>query len=161
MVVFEQFAPYHRIVATEERIKSYTRIFIIYGIVGNICYAFLPILNYNTCNANKSEHMQKYGISCGLVARYILPFKYDYYPYNIIVIIEEIFVCCLGTSIVMTITMLVCGILTHLTTNLQLLKSMIIEMSEINGKDLELRLKWCVKYHTAIIEYIIRFFSNY
>lgn len=58
----------------------------------------------------------------------------------------------LGTTVVMTITMLVCGILTHVAANLQHLRIMILHISKLEGEDLGKYVNLCVKYHTKIIE---------
>ncbi|KAJ8965909.1 hypothetical protein NQ314_003850 [Rhamnusium bicolor] len=95
--MFEEFIPKPKIEVAEERCKFYARIFTLYGIVGNITYACLPLFSVKKCMENKTKHMIKHGIPCGAIGRCILPFKYDYFPVTQIVIVEEILVSTLGT----------------------------------------------------------------
>ncbi|KAJ8948896.1 hypothetical protein NQ314_008334 [Rhamnusium bicolor] len=99
--IFEEFLPRPIIEETEEKVKFYTIILILYGIFGNICYACLPLISFKDCMKNRTKHMIKYGIPCGTLARYVLPFKHDYFPLTPISIIEEAFVSTLGTYIIL------------------------------------------------------------
>ncbi|KAJ8911875.1 hypothetical protein NQ315_012541 [Exocentrus adspersus] len=58
-----------------------------------------------------------------------------------------------GTLIVMTITMLVCGILIHVSANLNYLKSKIQNLSNIPSDNIMEHVNFCVKYHTAICDF--------
>nr|UTN00905.1 odorant receptor [Semanotus bifasciatus] len=151
--VFEDYLPTSKIKTAEETAKFYTKIFILYGMVGNIMYACLPLLSYADCNKNKSKHMIKYGIPCGVLARYVLPFKHDVYPLAQIIMVQQLVATLLGTIIVLTVTMLVCGILTHASANLDHLKIMILETSHIADSTITAHVNLCVKYHTAIIAF--------
>ncbi|KAJ8975933.1 hypothetical protein NQ317_014893, partial [Molorchus minor] len=151
--LFEEFLPTHLIAETEETAKFYTKIFIGYGIVGNILYGCLPLLTYRDCVEHRSKHMVKYGIPCGPVTRYVLPFSHDWYPLAQLIMVEELFVTSLGTIIVLSITMLICGILTHTSANLEHLKRKILEISDIEDTKVAEHVNWCVKYHTAIISF--------
>ncbi|KAG5870290.1 hypothetical protein JTB14_002058 [Gonioctena quinquepunctata] len=92
------------------------------------------------------------GIPCKVIVRYVLPFKYDVSPYYEIVMLEQVTVAILGTIVVMTISMLVCGILTHIAANLKHLKKMIRYISQVEGDKLNDHINVCVKYHTVILE---------
>nr|UTN00916.1 odorant receptor [Semanotus bifasciatus] len=151
--IFEEFLPQSKIEKAEETAEFYTKIFILYGIVGNIFYACLPLLSYADCNKNRSNHMIKYGIPCGVIARYVLPFKHDFYPLAQFIMVEELFVTIIGTTIVMTVTMLVCGILTHSSANLKHLKTMIKDISYISDSTITAHVNRCVKYHITIIDF--------
>lgn len=156
LALFEEFASKSLILETDESVKFYTKVFIVYGIIGNICYGLLPILGYEECEETRSAHMLNWGIPCGLVVRFLLPFRFDYSPLAEIVALYEIIICILGTTVVIVITMLVCGILIHVTAQLKFLKKNILELSGIeNVEVLERKMKFCIKYHTAIVESVL------
>lgn len=151
LAIFSQYSPQHLIRETDDSIKFYTKLFIIYGIIGNIGYGMSPFLTYTECMKNRSPHMQKYGISCGLVVRFLLPFRSDYSPVSELVIVEEIAVCTLGTTIITMVTMLFCGILLHTTTHLKHLKSLLLLLSKTRDEKLEEEVGFCIKFHTAVL----------
>lgn len=154
LAVFEKFMPKSKTVEIEKSIEFYTKFFIAYGIIGNICYGMMPFLTYHECKENRSVHMERYGIPCGVIVRLVLPFKADTYPVAQIVIVEEIAVCTLGTTIILMITMLICGVLKHTTTHLKHLQELILTLSHVEqkGRKVERKVKFCVMFHTAIVE---------
>ncbi|KAJ8941949.1 hypothetical protein NQ318_013285 [Aromia moschata] len=154
--IFEEYLPPSKIREAEETAKFYTKLFVLYGIVGNVLYSCLPLLSYGECQKNRSSHMIKYGIPCGPITRYVLPFRHDEFPLAQMVIVEEVFVSTLGTTIVMTLTMLVCGILTHASANLKHLKMLLLDTSHVDGEKITRHTNFCVKYHTAIIDFADR-----
>ncbi|XP_044262389.1 odorant receptor 4-like [Tribolium madens] len=157
LALFEKFSSKSIIAETDKSVKFYTKLFIVYGIVGNLCYGLLPILGYKKCHETKSDHMIKYGIPCGLVVRFLFPFKFDYSPLAELVALYEIIICILGTSVVVIITTLICAILLHITVQLKCLKQIILDLSQVSDMEvLEKKMKFCVKYHTAILDYGIR-----
>jgi hypothetical protein len=82
-----------------------------------------------------------------------MPFRFDYSPLAELVALYEITICILVTTVIIVITMLICGVLMHTTAQLGHLKGMILEMSSVTDRDvLEGRMRLCVKYHTAIVE---------
>ncbi|XP_068912467.1 odorant receptor 4-like [Tenebrio molitor] len=98
-----------------------------------------------------------FGIPCGLVVRFLMPFRFDYSPLAELVALYEITICILVTTVIIVITMLICGVLMHTTAQLGHLKGMILEMSSVTDRDvLEGRMRLCVKYHTAIVDYATR-----
>ncbi|RZC42341.1 odorant receptor 67c-like, partial [Asbolus verrucosus] len=154
---FEFYSPMSLIEETENSAKFYTKLFITYGIVGNVCYGLIPLVNYSECQRNRPSHMLTFGIPCGLVVRMVLPFKYDYSPMVQIAALHEIAVCTLGSTIIIIITMLICGVLIHVTSQLKYLKSLISDMSAVtDDTNLQQKIQFCVKFHTAIIDYATR-----
>lgn len=153
LATFENYSPKSLIQKTDESLEFYTKLFIVYGIVGNACYGLLPVLNYDYCQNHKPSHMVKYGIPCGLVVRFLLPFKCDYFPLAELIALHECAICMLGTTVIMVITMLICGVLIHTTTQLKYFRKIIAGLTtQYDTETLEKKMKFCVKFHTAIIE---------
>lgn len=147
---FEKYTPKSLIQETDKRISFYSKCFIIYGVVGNMFYALSPLLSYKSCL--EERHFNKYGISCGTIVSYVLPFKHNYAPWSQIVFLQQYYTCNLGTVIIMTITMLLSGILMHCNTHLQYLESLILKTSTVDRRFIYEHIYYCVKFHTAIIE---------
>ncbi|XP_018570955.1 odorant receptor 49b-like [Anoplophora glabripennis] len=151
--IFEEYIPKVKIEETEDKAKFHTKIFIIYGIMGNIIYDCLPLLTYEDCHKNRSKHMIKYGIPCGGIVHYVLPYKQDTFPLAEITIVNQMLISTVGTLIVMTVTMLVCGILIHVSANLKYLRSMISNLTYTPNNRIMQHVNSCVKYHTMICDF--------
>nr|XP_023018413.1 odorant receptor 85b-like [Leptinotarsa decemlineata] len=150
--IFEDYLPEDEIDKAEKSAKFYTKTFLFYGIIGNGLYESSPFMSFKECRGERTQQMIKLGIPCKVIVRYVLPFKYDTTPFYELVILEQVAVAILGTILVMTISMLVCGILTHIASNLSYLKKIIEDISRVEEPQLKDHVNLCIKYHTIILE---------
>lgn len=138
---------------TEERVVLYGKIFIIYGIVGNLCYASIPLYQKNDCEFWKAK-LHSTNMICGLITRTRLPFDIEQYHLTNVMFCLQLYTCMVITMVVLSITIFLCAILIHLVAEITNLKEMILNVCEENISDMEMRkrLNFCIDYHTTIIE---------
>lgn len=96
MKIFENFLTIQKIKEAESSVKFYTKLFVLYGVVGNCLYDIVPFFTSKDCMKYRTKHMIKFGIACKVLVRYGLPFKYDRSPYYELVIFEQVLVSILG-----------------------------------------------------------------
>ncbi|XP_068901819.1 odorant receptor 43a-like [Tenebrio molitor] len=149
---FTAFSDSSSLVETDRKANLYAKVFLFYGIAGNIVYMTMPYLNIDKCRYQREQNMVDLDIPCGLVTRCWFPFKFDYTPVFEIVFVHQFYTCTMVSVVILNLTMLLCGFLMHITNQLKHLRRFIVELKFPEEKLLE-KLHFCVKYHTAIITY--------
>jgi hypothetical protein len=147
---FTAFSDSSSLVETDRKANLYAKVFLFYGIAGNIVYMTMPYLNRDKCRYQREQNMVDLDIPCGLVTRCWFPFKFDYTPVFEIVFVHQFYTCTMVSVVILDLTMLLCGFLMHITNQLKHLRRFIVELKFPEEKLLE-KLHFCVKYHTAII----------
>ncbi|GLV44631.1 Odorant receptor 67c [Carabus blaptoides fortunei] len=141
--VFEEFGTVEMI-ETEHRASLYTKLFIFYGIFGNLCYLAVPYTNMQACRERKATSMYSADIPCGLITRFRLPFDYQDSWFLYVAVIVQLYACLMATMITLTTTMFLVALLMQVITQMQKLRRLLKENKPIRE---------CIRYHNMIIEY--------
>lgn len=147
---FTKYSKASDLIETDLKANLYTKIFIFYGIVGNVVYMIMPYLNIEKCQIRQKEKMSNFDPPCGLVTRCWFPFKFDYSPVFEIVFVHQFYTCTMVSVIILDLTMLICGILMHITNQLKHLRNFIRNFDCVDQKIVK-DVIYCIKFHTAII----------
>lgn len=150
---FEKYGTKQQMIETEKRASLYSKIFIIYGVLGNLFYLAVPYIDLDSCIKKKLSVKYSRDIPCGLITRFRVPFKYDepqlFYP----AIAIQLFACLMTTIIVLAITMFLIALLMQIITQLKQLRYMLSTLCN-NSKDdvnaIKRKLKKCIEYHILI-----------
>lgn len=140
----------------DQRATFHTKCFLLYTILGIISYVSVPLLTVEVCEDRRSENMKRNGIPCGLVARFRLPFAFDYTPLFQIALAHQIYLVTSITIVIVTITMLLCGLLLFATEQLKYLRSLMLGTCSHHEKTIRDKFRFCIRYHTVIIKYVPR-----
>lgn len=146
---FKKYGMLLELFETDKKATIFTLSFLVYGIVGVLVYTSVPFFMYNKCQENRTTFMEYYGIPCGLVVtKYYVPFKFDYAPYKQIIIIYQITICLLFTTVISSVTLFLCAILMHTSNQLKCLSIMLQKLDKLNNFA---ALRLCFQYHGDII----------
>ncbi|XP_015836240.1 odorant receptor 49b [Tribolium castaneum] len=144
---FTKYSKTTDIILTDKKANLYTKIFVFYGVIGNVVYMIMPYLNIEKC-----QQRQNNDVPCGLVTRCWFPFKFDYSPVFEIVFVHQFYTCLMVSVIILDLTMLICGFLMHITNQLKHLRGF-IKRFDCSSQKIAEDVIYCVKFHTAIITY--------
>lgn len=149
LATFQEFCPMHEIHETDKLANLYAKLFMFYGIIGNIVYITMPHFTVEQCEDIRQFESRDSDIPCGLVTRGRLPFKFDYSPLFEAVFIHQFYTCTMVTVIILDLTMLLCSFLLHIINQLKRLKTLIplLDLS----RNLKSDLRFFIRYHIAII----------
>ncbi|GLV31106.1 Odorant receptor 85b [Carabus blaptoides fortunei] len=142
--VFEEFGTVDEMLATEHRASLYTRMFIFYGIFGNLCYLAIPYANMAACRERRAASRYSAGIPCGLITRCRLPFDYEDSWFLYVAISLQLYACLVATMITLTTTMFLVALLMQVITQMQALRRLLKGNAPIRE---------CLRYHNMINEY--------
>jgi hypothetical protein len=147
---FIAFSDSSILVETDRKANLNAKLFLFYGIAGNIVYMTMPYLYMDKCRYQREQNMVDLDIPCGLVSRCWFPFKLDYTPVFEIVFVHQFYTCTMVSVVILALTMLLCGFLMHITNQFKHLRRFIVELKFPEEILLE-KLHFSVKYHTPII----------
>lgn len=139
---------------TEKFAALFTKAFLVYGVIGILAYCVVPPTQIEECKIKRAQSKYSSEIPCGLVTRCWFPTGYNVSPFIQIYFIHQVYTCLVVTSITLTITALLCGILMHIATQIKYLRSMLKDACNDHENILVTRQKvrQCMLYHTMIIE---------
>lgn len=149
---FKQFSSID-IEAIDKKANRFSKFFLIYSTVGLFTYITMPMFTVADCKQHKSKSMVENGIPCGIVSRYRMPFKFDYSPLLELIWLHQVIFCYTVTYVIVSLSMLLCGILYHVTEQIKVLRQYVVEMSCHSDNTVAERVHFCVKFHNAIIDY--------
>lgn len=139
------------LIRVDKRSAIYSKTFLIYSVIGVLMYCLVPLMSRKECESNKTINMKKHQIPCGLVSRARYPFNFDYTPAFEIVYMLQLYLVFMVSFLMVTISMLMCGLMLHAIQQLKNLRKMVLEISEYSGRKVYEQVHLCVKYHNAII----------
>jgi hypothetical protein len=90
---FTAFSDSWILVETDRKANLYAKLFLFYGISGNIVYMTMPYLFMDKCRYQREQNMVDLDIPCGLVTRCWFPFKFDYTPVFEMVFVHQSYTC--------------------------------------------------------------------
>lgn len=152
---FLVYTPLHLVRQTDQRVRFYCILFLVYSTIGDVAYISFPFWTYTSCMQNRTAHMKAYGISCGMITNFVLPFRYDSPPLFQLVIASQWIICVITSHVNTMTTMLICGILGHITTHLKHLKTLIMGLSELSDdRQVARELAVCVEFHVQILRQV-------
>ena len=135
----------------DRKATLYSKVFLVYSVAGMLTYSAMPFFSLEYCENNKPRSMVEHGIPCALTVRYRYPFRIDVFPWLEIFLVHQFFTGLSTTIIIVIVTMLLCGILSHVVSQLKQLRLYIAKIDtqpEIHDHS----IKFAVEFHTAIIE---------
>ncbi|XP_076253282.1 odorant receptor 4-like isoform X2 [Rhynchophorus ferrugineus] len=88
-----------------------------------------------------------------VVVRSQFPFKLDHSPIYEIVFVHQIYTCTMVSIVVLSLTMLLCGLLMHTVNQLNNLRAYIRKLQECQMDKLLERLIYIIRFHIDIIKY--------
>lgn len=149
LATFQEFCPMAEIRETDKLANLHAKLFMFYGIIGNIVYMTMPHFTVEQCEETRRFERRDSDIPCGLVTRGRLPFKFDYSPLFEAVFIHQFYTCTMVTVIILDLTMLLCSFLLHIINQLKRLKTLIPLLDQ--SVNLKKDLRFFIEYHIAII----------
>lgn len=131
-----------------------------YGVIGNVCYALFPLLTVSKCEeTRKSSEIVKERDPCGLVVRVWYPFDISQFPLFYVAYLIQMYTCIVISVLVLTITMLLVGLLMYAVALLKDCGNHIeICCDDTSENQIKDNVHFCVRYHIAIILYVIGIF---
>lgn len=141
--VFEEFGTADEMIETERRASLYTKLFIFYGVFGNLCYLAVPYANMPACRERKAASRYSADIPCGLITRFRLPFDYQDSWLMYVVILVQLYACLVATMTTLTTTMFLVALLMQVITQMQNLRRLLKQNTPIRE---------CIRYHNMINE---------
>lgn len=149
---FEEFGRPPDLLKTDKEAAMFTGFFLIYGLIGTLVYASMPFVSIQYCEKNKSQYMKDVGVPCGLViTRFFLPFRFDFTPRKEIVTIYQVTICITFSTTISALTMLLCGMLMHISTQLRYLGEKFGNLRNSSTDDMFEDVRECIRFHIAII----------
>lgn len=153
---FKKFCESLDLVEIDKRSLFFSKGFMAYSVMGILTYATVPLITRKQCEVTKNSNMKRHGIPCGLVARVRWPFKFDYSPLFEIVYLHQLYIVTASTFLIISITMLLCGLLLQTIEQFKNLRKMILKISTCSEEQMKEYIKFCIEYHNAIIGYVLR-----
>ncbi|XP_071055835.1 odorant receptor 4-like [Onthophagus taurus] len=154
--VFEKFAGVDAIKIDQET-NFYSKLLIGYSIAGMLIYSIAPLFVIDYCEQHKPKSMEQYGVPCSMIVRFRLPFRFDSWPMHQVVFLYQFYVGSMTSILIVTITVLICGIMMHIENQLKHLHRFMIDMVVKNNiEESRSRVRFAVQYHIEIIEYLKR-----
>ncbi|GLV41993.1 uncharacterized protein CBL_10152 [Carabus blaptoides fortunei] len=141
---------------TEVRVQTYTKVILLYGIIGNLCYAVFPLLNIAGCEQDRnSSDIVRRRDPCGLIVRVWYLFDISEAPLFQLVYCLQVYTCIVISVVVLALTMSLVGLLMYAVAFIQDLRGYIIRCcsEDKNNTEKENSVTFCLKYHMAIILY--------
>ncbi|KAJ3652159.1 hypothetical protein Zmor_018148 [Zophobas morio] len=135
---------------TDDKANLYAKVFLFYGVFGNIVYMIMPYLNIETCRVRQAQVDRD--VPCGLVTRCWFPFNFDYSPVFEIVFVHQFYTCTMVSLIILDLTMLLCGFLMHIINQLKHLRNLIAKLNCLEAVFAK-KIRFCIQYHQQIIIY--------
>lgn len=141
-------------VKAEKFAALFTKVFLIYGVCGIMAYCVVPLTQIKSCRIKRALSKYSKDIPCGLVTRSWFPNGYNVAPYIQMSYAHQVYVCLVVTSITLSMTSLLCGILMHIVTQLRYLRDYLkVACDEPNDiKETRRKVRHCLVYHNMIIE---------
>ncbi|KAF7282579.1 hypothetical protein GWI33_002301 [Rhynchophorus ferrugineus] len=146
---FKKYGYWIKTIEVDNRANLFCKVFMFYGIMGNFVYMLMPQLSVQKCKASMVENK----MPCGLVVRSQFPFKLDHSPIYEIVFVHQIYTCTMVSIVVLSLTMLLCGLLMHTVNQLNNLRAYIRKLQECQMDKLLERLIYIIRFHIDIIKY--------
>lgn len=139
---------------TEKLAALFTKCFLVYGCFGILAYCLVPPTQIKSCKIKRAQSKYSKDIPCGLVTRCWFPAGYNISPYIEMYYAHQVYVCLVVTTITLTMTALLCGILMHTVTQIRYLRDELRAACDYPDDFAETRRKvrHCVIYHNMIIE---------
>ncbi|XP_022900241.1 odorant receptor 13a-like isoform X2 [Onthophagus taurus] len=144
----------NNLIESDKKISFFSKAFMIYTILGMLIYVTAPTLNLSKCEKNKPFYMKNLGIPCGVIVRFRLPFRYDSWPVFHFYVIHQFLTAGMASLVIVNSTVLISGLLRHAVIQLKQLKEDVLNISENDKFIMKDKLKFCVKYHHEIINFI-------
>lgn len=135
----------------------YFQVILLYGIVGNLCYAVFPLLNIAGCERDRnSADIVRRRDPCGLIVRVWYLFDISEAPLFQVAYCLQLYTCIVISVVVLALTMSLVGLLMYAVAFIQDLRGYIIRCcsEEKTASEKENCVKFCLKYHMAIILYV-------
>ncbi|XP_017774049.1 PREDICTED: odorant receptor 49b-like [Nicrophorus vespilloides] len=154
---FQKFSDLEGMIKTDKTAILHAKILLFYSTVGVVMYVSMPLLSIQHCEDNKTRSMREWGIPCGLVSRVRQPFRFDYSPVYELMYLHQILLVSLVTWVIIMLTMLQCGVLSHAIHHLKKLRVLILELGTLDRSEMEKRALFCIRYHIEIIEFCDNF----
>lgn len=139
----------------DKRINFYLALYLIFAGSGLLIYVSVPFLTTSYCENYKTVDMIEYGIPCGLIIRFRLPFRFDFTPLHQLIVCYQILIVLVVSSVFVTVTMLLFGVLYHTTEQLKFLGKMISKISyKEDEENVKKYLRKIIEFHQAIIRFV-------
>ncbi|XP_030758890.1 odorant receptor 67c-like [Sitophilus oryzae] len=146
---FEKYSSWDKIIEVDDRANLFCKVFMFYGILGNFVYMLMPQLSVEKCRRSIIEDR----MPCGLVVRSHFPFNFGHTPVYEMIFIHQIYTCTMVSIVVLSLTMLLCGLLMHTVNQLNHLRIYVKKLRDCPVDKLYERLVYIIRYHIDIIEY--------
>lgn len=143
--IFEEFGAQDDMIETERKAALLSKIFVSYGVIGNLSYLAMPYTNMADCIERRATSVYSKEMSCNLITRFRLPFRYEDSWMLTAVIIWQLIACLHTTYVTLAVTMFLISLLMHVIDQMKRLRKMIQSETDF---------KMCQKYHDMIIEYV-------
>lgn len=149
---FEKYSSTQLVIDVDRKSTLQSKLFLAYSVMGMLTYSGMPLLSWNYCQEHKTRSMEERGVPCGLITRYRLPFRYDWSPiFEVFVVLQSVLAGS-TTVLIVNISMMICGLMMHVTSQLRRLRSLMKTVREQSGEEMGSMLRNVVIYHTEIIK---------
>lgn len=148
---FEQYVGSNT-VEVDKKISFFSKCFVGYAISGMFLYCLGPWMDLSYCEEHRSASMDTWGVPCLIIVRYRMPFRFDVTPYQQLCFLHQTYVGGSTAILVVTLTMLICGILIHVVSQLKNLRRYILELCNKPADQLDEAVHFIIKYHIFILE---------
>lgn len=141
--IFEEFNAQEDMLETERKAALLSKIFVSYGVIGNLSYLAMPYTNMADCRERRAASIYSQDMSCNLITRFRLPFRYQDSWMLYVVVIWQLVACLHTTYVTLAVTMFLISLLMHVIIQMKRLRIMLK-----NGDNFQK----CQRYHDMIIE---------
>nr|AVH87268.1 odorant receptor 27 [Holotrichia parallela] len=140
----------------DQKASFYSKLVIAYGLLGTLIYTTSPLLSRSSCAVKRTQYEIDHGKPCGIIVALRLPFRYDITPTFQLMILHEMLTAGMTALLVVSITMLICGILEHAISQLKEVRKCILNLGQASDEEIVQSVGFAVRYHCAVIEFIER-----
>lgn len=151
---FKEMSGGYEVLETEKKVRLHSKMFLAYGIVGTLVYAFAPLFQIEECRVKRKLSKHSQHIPCGMITRIHIPENWNSFTYFIVAYLNQLYTCIVFSLLTLSITVLLCGLLMHTVNQIKFLKKRLLNSCTAgkNFVEIEKEVHFCVKYHQLIIK---------